>query len=175
LRHVNAIMPMRMSALAASLLLISTAATAQTPQPPAPASAPAAAPTPDYHPSLGDLMTMAVQPRHTKLGLAGQQGNWTYALYELSELRNAFARVGRTVPVYRNIDMAAVIGAMTAPPLSAVEQAIHAQNAAQFKVAYAQLTTACNACHLSQDHAAVVIRVPERNPYEDQDFRKPAR
>ncbi len=36
-----------------------------------------APPTPDYHPSMGDLMTMAIQPRHTKLGLAGQHKNWT--------------------------------------------------------------------------------------------------
>ncbi len=105
---------------------------------------------PDYHPSLGDLMTLAVQPRHTKLGLAGQQRNWPYAAYELSELRNAFARVARTIPMYRNIDMAAVIGAITTQPLNAVEQAIHAQDAGQFKAAYAELTSACNACHLSR-------------------------
>lgn len=120
-------------------------------------------------------MTMAVQPRHTKLGLAGRQGNWPYAQYELSELRNAFARVTRTIPVYRNIDMAPVFASLTMPPLSAVEQAIHAQDAGRFKAAYAQLTTACNACHLSQDHAAVVIRVPDTNPYADQDFRKSER
>ena len=138
-------------------------------------SAPAATATPDYHPSLGDLMTMAVQPRHTKLGLAGRQSNWPYAQYELSELRNAFARVARTIPIYRSIDMAAVIGALTTEPLKAVEQAIHAQDAGQFKAAYAGLTTACNACHLSQDHAPIVIRVPNTNPYADQDFRKPVR
>jgi hypothetical protein len=120
-------------------------------------------------------MTMAIQPRHTKLGLAGEAKNWQYAKYELSELRNAFARVGRTIPTYRNIDMLAVIGALTAEPLKAVEQAINAEDAHQFKVAYAGLTTACNACHLSQDHAPVVIRVPNTNPYPDQDFRKPMR
>ncbi len=175
MRLVNRTIRSGNSALAALALLTAASAIAQTPQPPAPGSAPAAAPTPDYHPSLGDLMTLAVQPRHTKLGLAGQQGNWPYALYELSELRNAFARVGRTIPVYRNIDMPAVIAAMTAQPLTAVEQAIHAEDARQFKAAYAQLTTVCNACHLSQDHAAVVIRVPDANPYADQDFRKPVR
>jgi hypothetical protein len=130
---------------------------------------------PDYHPSLGDLMTMAIQPRHTKLGLAGQAGNWPYAQYELSELRNAFARVARTIPIYRSIDMTAVIGALTVEPLNAVEQAIHTQDSRQFKAAYARLTTTCNACHLSQDHAAVVIRVPLTNPYPDQDFHRPLR
>ena len=60
----------------------------------------AAAPTPDYHPSFGDLMTMAVQPRHIKLGIAGAAGNWAYAAYEVSELKNAFARIARTIPSY---------------------------------------------------------------------------
>ena len=40
----------------------------------APATAPQA-----YRPGLGDLMTMTVQPRHIKLGLAGQEKNWPYA------------------------------------------------------------------------------------------------
>jgi hypothetical protein len=149
----------------------SSSATAQTPA----ASAAATTATPDYHPSLGDLMTMAVQPRHTKLGLAGQEANWPYAKYELSELRNAFTRIARTIPTYRNIDMTAVIAALTTEPLKAVEQAIDAQDARQFKAAYAGLTTACNACHLSQDHAPVVIRVPSTNPYPDQEFRRPAK
>jgi hypothetical protein len=148
---------------------------AQSPPVNASPSLPAVTPQPDYHPSLGDLMTMAIQPRHTKLGLAGQARNWPYAQYELSELRNAFARVARTIPTYRNINMAAVIGSLTTEPLQAVEQAIHAQDARQFKAAYVRLTTTCNACHLSQDHAPVVIQVPATNPYPDQDFRRPVR
>ena len=47
--------------------------------------APAQPAPPDYHPSLGDLMTMAVQPRHIKLGLAGRARNWTYLAYEAGE------------------------------------------------------------------------------------------
>lgn len=168
MRHVRHGTSAPLVVVAASVLLVwSSAGSAQ--------SAPAVNPTPDYHPSLSDLMTMAIQPRHTKLGLAGQGKNWPYAEYELSELRNAFTRVARTIPTYRNIDMAAVIGAVTAEPLKAVEQAIHAQDARQFKVAYAGLTTACNACHLSQDHAPIVIRIPNTNPYPDQDFRSPVR
>lgn len=148
-----------------------------SPQPasPQPASAQPPSAQPDYHPSLGDLMTMAVQPRHTKLGLAGRRMNWTYAQYELSELRNAFGRIARTIPTYRNTDMTALIAALTAQPLDSVEQAIRAGDSAQFKVAYARLTTACNACHLSQDHAMVVIHVPDGNAYPDQDFGVPRR
>ncbi len=164
----------RATTVAATLLLWNGVAMAQTaPGTPA-SSAPSVTPMPDYHPSLGDLMTMAIQPRHTKLGLAGQAGNWPYAQYELSELRNAFARIGRTIPTYRNIDMAAVIGVLTNEPLKAVEQAINARDAGQFKTAYAGLTITCNACHQSQDHPMVVVRVPGGNTYPDQDFRRPS-
>jgi hypothetical protein len=175
LRDVKATSTILVAATTSLLLILASPGTAQNAPGIAASSAPAVNPTPDYHPSLGDLMTMAIQPRHTKLRLAGQAGNWPYALYELSELRNAFARVARTIPIYRNIDMAAVTGALTTEPLKAVEQAINAQDVGQFKTAYAGLTTACNACHLSQDHAPVVIRVPSTNPYPDQDFRKPVR
>jgi hypothetical protein len=172
LQHVRSAVPTRRGAVAASVLLVcSSVGSAQTPPVNTVPATPAVTPTPDYHPSLGDLMTMAVQPRHTKLGLAGQARNWPYAQYELSELRNAFARIARTIPTYRNIDMAAVIGALTTEPLKAVEQAINAKDAGQFKSAYAQLTTTCNACHLSQEHPFVVIRVPGTGPYPDQDFR----
>ena len=125
----------------------------------------------DYHPSMGDLMTMAVQPRHIKLGLAGQNRNWEYAAYELSELRNAFARVARTIPRYQSTDMAPLMTAMTQAPLDALEQAVKGRDASQFKTAYGQLTQTCNACHASLKHAPVVIKVPDAAFYPDQDFR----
>ena len=155
------------------------AALAGTPTPAAAqASGPAPAaptPVPDYHPSMGDLMTMAVQPRHIKLALAGRHRNWAYADYELSELRNALARVARTIPIYRTSDTAALVDAMTRVPLEAVGAAIHNRDAGAFNAAYGRLTAACNACHQSQDHAMVVIRVPSGEAYSDQDFapRKP--
>ena len=149
--------------LAATMLSVVSAQSAQT----GVATAP---PMPDYHPSMGDLMTMAIQPRHTKLGIAGRHKNWTYAAYELSELRNAFARIARTIPSYRNTDMTALIDAMTREPLSAVEQAIRDADAKRFDIAYERLTAACNGCHRSQDHAMVVIKIPRGDIYPDQNF-----
>ena len=144
----------------------------QTPVPAGPPVTPAAAPpAPEYHPSMGDLMTMAVQPRHTKLGLAGARKNWSYAAYELSELRNAFARIGRTIPKYQSIDAAAVLTAMTNAPLDALQQSITDASPTRFAAAYEQLTNACNSCHRSQNHEAVVIQVPKEAMYPDQNFR----
>ena len=151
--------------LAPHCVLAQSAATAT------PAAAPAASPQPDYHPSMGDLMTMAVQPRHIKLGLAGRQNNWPYAAYELNELRNAFARIARTIPKYQTMDTAEMMTALTKAPLDALDQAITSTNPAQFKAAYAQLTQTCNACHLSQKHGAVVIKLPDAAMFSDQDFR----
>lgn len=158
----------------ASLLALSVHSTtrAQTQSAGAPAATVAVA-QPEYHPSLGDLMTMAVQPRHLKLGIAGREKNWAYAKYEVSELRNAFARVARTIPVYRNADLATLMSALTTEPLKDVEQAITAGDAGKFKAAYAKLTATCNACHLSEEHPMVVIQVPGASTFPDQDFRLP--
>jgi hypothetical protein len=127
-------------------------------------------PQSDYHPSMGDLMTTAVQPRHIKLGLAGKYQNWIYAKYELGELRNAFARVGRTIPKYQSIDVTALAAAVLRAPLKAVGQAISAKDASQFDIAYAQLTEACNVCHRNRNHAAIVIKVPDAAMFSDQEF-----
>jgi hypothetical protein len=130
---------------------------------------------PHYHPSMGDLMTMAVQPRHIKLGLAGKQQNWVYAKYELSELRNAFARIARAIPQYQSIDTAALTTAIMQAPLNTLEQAIDANSATRFTAAYTQLTEACNACHRDRNHAAVVITVPDAAMFPDQDFQRALR
>jgi hypothetical protein len=162
--------PMVLATLMSALVLLPGLGCAPSSgSPVSPAELPDAQPA--YHPSMGDLMTMAIQPRHIKLELAGRQKNWTYAEYELSELRNAFGRVGRTIPVYRAGDMTALIGALTTESLDAVQQSIRAHDAARFAAAYERLTSSCNACHLSQGHAMVVIRVPNGNDFTDQEFR----
>lgn len=125
---------------------------------------------PDYHPSLGDLMTMAVQPRHIKLGLAGRARNWAYLTYEAGELRNAFNRIARTVPTYRNSDMAGMVAANIKDPLDHLDAAIKAEDGRRFDAAYAEVTHACNTCHQGLGHPEVVIRAPEALFYPDQDF-----
>lgn len=153
------------------LSLISPIAGTAEPSAVAPTSPPVPA---EYRPSMGDLMTMAVQPRHIKVGVAGRNKNWAYATYEISELRNAFARIARTIPTNQSADTATMIAAMIQEQLNAVEKAIKAGDAQQFHDSYERLTQACNACHQAQSHAMVVIKVPEESPYSDQDFR-PAR
>jgi hypothetical protein len=144
-----------------ALLVVPFAAQAQT----------AGAPPTGYRPGLGDLMTMTVQPRHLKLGLAGQEKNWVYAKYELHELEEALERVARLVPKWRDVEIAQAILATTKEPMEAVEQAIKAADAAKFADAYGRLTATCNACHQSSNVGMIVIQVPKTSPFPNQDFR----
>ena len=116
-------------------------------------------------------MTMTVQPRHLKLGLAGQEKNWVYAKYELHELEEAFERIARLVPKWREVDIADTILATTKQPMEALDQAIKAADAAKFADAYGRLTATCNACHQSSKVAMIVIQGPKTSPFANQDFR----
>src|SRR5258708_15831663 len=84
---------------------------AQTP------NAPSTAAPPAYRPGLGDLMTTTVQPRHIKLGLAGQEKNWAYAAYELHELQESFDPAARVWPIYRTSNIAELLAAPTQEPM----------------------------------------------------------
>ncbi len=148
--------------LTLSLLGFGNAQTPATPQGPTAQA---------YRPGLGDLMTMTVQPRHTKLGLAGQEKNWNYAAYELHELEESFERIVRVWPMYRKTNIAELMVATTKEPMEAVSQAIKSSDAAKFSEAYARLTATCNACHQSTERAFVVIQAPKASSFPDQDFR----
>jgi hypothetical protein len=124
-----------------------------------------------YHPGLGDLMTAFVQPRHIKLGLAGQAQNWDYAAYELGELRETFDDIAKLVPKHGNLAIPPAIASTVAPPMAALEAAIKAKDQAAFKKAYGELTASCNACHQSSDHPMIVIQVPTVSAFPDQEFR----
>jgi len=125
-----------------------------------------------FRPGLGDLMTAFVQPRHTKLGLAGAARNWDYAAYELGELRESFDDVGKLILKHGTLAIPPAIAATVKPPMEALDAAIKAKDPAAFTKGYADLTDACNACHKSADHPMIVIQVPTvgGTAFPDQDF-----
>jgi hypothetical protein len=152
--------------VAAALLIFSACAK------PEPAAAPKAADAPPvYRPSMGDLMILAIQPRHEKLGAAGQAGDWKYAGYEASELRHAFDRIAKAIPTYHEGDFASMAAANMKDPLDKLDTAIKAKDSHGFTAAFGQLTQGCNACHQSLNHGDVVIRPPAGLAFPDQDFR----
>lgn len=131
----------------------------------------AAAPPPEpYSPGLGDFMTAYVQPHHTKLWFAGVAGNWKLAAYEADELGETFDDVKTYQSTWKNVPVAKLVNAIITPSLKQVDAAIAAKNVPAFKSAYGTLTAGCNACHNAAQHGFVAIRVPDANPYADQNL-----
>jgi hypothetical protein len=125
----------------------------------------------DFKPAMDDLMTMLVQPRHMKLYYAGQAKNWRLAAFQINELRGALARIGRTIPNYRNINVETAVASIFADKLKAVDAAVKAADLAQFNAAYGEMTAACNDCHKGMEHAFLVIKVPDSGSFPNQEFR----
>jgi hypothetical protein len=145
-------------------------AASQTAPPAPPASAGPTPPVP-YVMGMGDLMNTLIQPRHTKLGLAGRAENWALANYALSELRQVFAGIAKAVPKFRGMPVGDLVDLALTQPLKAVEAAIKEQDAQKFAAAYDQVTQGCNACHMELDHPYVVIITPDAAAFPDQDFK----
>src|SRR6266404_3669499 len=89
-----------------------------------------------YTPGLSDLMTMTVQPRHAKLGLAVREGNWPYAAYELHELKEAFDRAAKIWPKWRTFSISEMMASVTKEPMAALDQATKAGDSSRVTTAY---------------------------------------
>jgi hypothetical protein len=129
------------------------------PQPPAP-----------YALTMGDMMNTLIQPRHTKLGLAGHAQNWALAGYALAEIRQSFTRITTAQPRFRGLPVGELVDAALSQPLDAVDAAIKQQDPKKFAAAYDQLTQGCNACHVAVDHPYVVIKAPDASAFPNQEF-----
>ena len=140
-----------------------------TPVAPRPALAPPASAVPVVM-TMGDLMNTLVQPRHLKLGLAGQAQNWPLAKYALEQLRAALANIASAKPKFAGFPVGELVDLALTPPFNAVDAAIKQQDAQKFAAAYAQVTQGCNACHMELNHAIVVIKVPDASAFPNQDF-----
>jgi hypothetical protein len=123
-----------------------------------------------FNPQMAALMSMLIQPRHAKLGLAGKAENWPLAAYMLKELRQGFMVVGRAVPRWKGLPVPDLIDAAVSGPITVLDAAIKLQFHKQFDEAYERLTTACNACHSTTDHPFVVIKVPDVSAFPNQAF-----
>jgi hypothetical protein len=160
--------------IAALPLTFAGVALSQTPPPAATApsnTAPAGgAAAASYVMTMGDMMNTLIQPRHTKLGLAGKAGNWELATYAAAEIRQSFVGIAKAQPKFAGMPVGTLVEVAIDPPMKAVDAAIKAQDAQKFAAAYDQLTQGCNACHMELNHPYVVIRTPDATSFPDQDF-----
>lgn len=150
---------------ACAIFALPFAVSAQTP-------APAPQAPPPFRLGFGDMMSLAVQPNHIKLGIDGREKNWKLAAWQRDELDEAFRRLIR---LYPTVDKRPVEPMMTMlkEPMDALKDAIKAENSKDFAAAYERLTQACNACHAMNEVEAIVIKVPteaSESLFPDQDF-----
>jgi cytochrome c556 len=104
--------------------------------------------------SLSDLM-MSVLQRQSVLWPAGGSGNWSFASYEVGQMRARFVDAASN---YRNIPVDVVV-AMT-KALDSVQTAIDRKDKARFETAFDSVTDACNSCHVAAGIAFIRIRRP---------------
>jgi hypothetical protein len=130
---------------------------------------PNAEPAP-FNPQMSALMSMLIQPRHAKLGLAGKAENWPLAGYALKELKQGFAVISRAVPRWKGLPVPDLFDAAMTQQFTLLDFAIKLQYARQFSEAYGRLTEGCNACHATTDHPYVVIKVPDVSAFPNQEF-----
>jgi hypothetical protein len=119
-------------------------------------------------------MIETIQPRHIRLWIAERRGDWSFAAYELGNLKGAFDRLGRAHPMEHEIPLQEMISSVTAQPFEDLHKAIDARDSVAFSVAYGDLTSACNSCHQATNHGVVVIRSPTDSSFSDQDFERAA-
>jgi transposase len=105
-------------------------------------------------------MIARVQPRHTKIWLAGKEKNWPLAAYELDELKEALADVARYQPHWNDLPIADMMNSVMADRTKALNDAIDAGDEARFVAAYGKVTAGCNSCHRAADRCYLVIQVP---------------
>lgn len=140
----------------------------------APAQQAAAYQSQGFNPGFDDLMTMLVQPRHTKLFYAGKEKNWELAAAEARDLRQSFGRIVATIPNYQGSNVDEATGGFLVPGLDAVDAAVAAADPVAFAAAYKKLTDGCNACHTYMEHPFVVIKVPaapQDTSHPDQEYK----
>jgi hypothetical protein len=102
--------------------------------------------------------------RHASLWFAGEAENWPLADYMIHELEELVEAIEELHPVYREVQVAALIREMTHPAVEALEEAVEGEDRAAFAGAYDRLTAACNACHVASDRGVLVIQRPTAPP-----------
>lgn len=122
--------------------------------------------TPGLHSLMGEL-----GHRHATLWFAGEAGNWALADYYLHELEELIDEIEELHPVYRDIPVAELLGEMTHPAVTRLEDALSSESREEFDRGYEELTRACNACHVASDLGALVIQRPVAPPLTNIRYR----
>jgi hypothetical protein len=119
-----------------------------------------------YKPGFGEFMS-GIQAHHSKLWFAGQNQNWKLADFEVHEIMEAIEDIQKFQTERKESQMIGMIN----PALGSINYAIQQKNLALFKSTYTLLTTTCNNCHRAADFEFNVVKIPDTQPFSNQDFK----
>jgi hypothetical protein len=123
---------------------------------------------PPYKPGFGEFMG-SIQVHHEKLWFAGINRNWALAAFEMQEIGEAID----DLKVYCTDRPELKSLVMIQPPLDSLSRDIASGDSAAFRKHFLYLTQTCNNCHQETAHGFNVIRIPDRPPFSNQEFRLP--
>jgi hypothetical protein len=119
-----------------------------------------------YKPGFGEFMS-GIQTHHSKLWFAGQNENWKLADFEVHEIMEAIEDIQKFQTERKESQMIGMIN----PALDSINNAIQQKNPALFKSSYTLLTNTCNNCHRAADFEFNVVKIPDTQPFSNQDFK----
>jgi len=119
-----------------------------------------------YKPGFGEFMS-GIQAHHSKLWFAGQNENWKLADFEVHEIMEAIEDIQKFQTERKESQMIGMIN----PALDSINNAIKQQNPSLFKSSYTLLTNTCNNCHRAADFEFNVVKIPDTQPFSNQDFK----
>jgi len=119
-----------------------------------------------YRPGLGEFM-LGIQLHHAKLWFAGQNRNWALADFEVHEIGESLDNIKKYCTDRPEVKNIGVID----PAINSINEAIKKKDLESFKTAFVALTTNCNNCHKTSQHAFNVVIIPTALPVVNQDFK----
>ncbi len=119
-----------------------------------------------YKPGFGEFMS-GIQAHHSKLWFAGQNKNWKLADFEVHEIMEALENIEKFQTERKESQILAMIN----PALDSINYAIQKKNSALFISSYTFLTNTCNNCHRAANFEFNVVKIPDSQPYSNQDFK----
>ncbi|MBS4039841.1 MAG: hypothetical protein KGZ81_04510 [Flavobacteriales bacterium] len=119
-----------------------------------------------YKPGFGEFMS-GIQAHHSKLWFAGQNENWKLADFEVHEIMEAIENIQKFQTERKESQMTGMIN----PALDSINNAIQQRNPVLFKSSYTLLTNTCNNCHHAANFEFNVVKIPDNQPFSNQDFK----
>lgn len=119
-----------------------------------------------YKPGFGEFMS-SIQTHHSKLWFAGQNENWKLADFEVHEIKEVIEEIQKFKTERKESQMIEMIN----PALNSINNAIQQKKLALFKSSYTLLTNTCNNCHRAANVEFVVVKIPDTQPFSNQDFK----